>query len=1440
MSGHQPRPLPPMPMPMPGSLRPGGQPTHHEEEQQNLHHRQQQLHPWAGHHLPPTSAPHSSSSQWTNQPQQMLPTPDAWSVAPWPAQTQTSTQNQEQPWASSAAAAQATATAAATAGPPVPYPQTEAARPDPFALMTFQSDPGNFTPSHPGQRPPLPVPPTLAHNNSHSSTSASTPTAAQPGAGGRSDAAWLPPSGAGFGTNPNAPPGWNVEPAHGNVLPQAHRPSHGHGPLPHPPQQPSAHAGTTAVQSPAIAGLSTSTSASSSPKSRPGSSYMSSADPSARPSHRSSGSGPVHNLAQQLATSNLHQGANGSGNGADSTEFVPIAPYSNSADQWISPYGRHEMVEEPSRIQSGDSAIQDYQHRSFGPGDIFPMSASNSSASIPTSSTLAPTGWTVTSFGSTQIDGSLAPPRSSTSASAEDPSNGADDDDSRSILSLGSRRAAFSRDLADPNFIANMAIIARDVPLREHAKGSLVYPESFTGKDLVSTLQAVIPAELFINPQEPTSDEQQSHYARLAAAQVADALREQNLFHEVEWEQGEVVDGDDALYAFSDEMVVRIGAAPRRPSSFYSATQTGESESADEPTGEETDRGESSSRDAHAPFKPRQNYRNAQRSKTLPWQDTITPELRSKLSKYEIQRQNTILEAIEHEQQFLADLELLQNLFVDGLKAKSVIAAHEHDDFVKVVFGNHRQLASHIRGLVEELHVRQAEQHPIVRSVGDLFLNAALSWREEYCAAIANYPFAANRVQKEVLKNPAFDTFLKECRRDPRSQRHELTTFLYRPVVRLQRYQLYFKAIMDAIKKSREASESSGRLDNESKVEHDALNTVNGVIHIQVEDAQRDLVTSQYKVDIANFAEAFAATSKRSEFEVDMDLRNPERQLKHRGKVLLDGVEMLAILFDNYFVLAKEPKTLGEQTQGPQRLALAKRPIPVELLETSGFNGQPVSTTLAIFRHLSSRKVSRQVWSFSVSHSHGRSESFTLTVSEESTRREWQGKFEEACTMRRIVQENVKAWTVSTLNDEVFAIPKSTSSAADAARDPGMKGAVSCTSLFNVVLEGQRRPCIAVGTDQGVFIGPRHSASIQKVLSLRNVSQIAIMDQLDLMFVLADKVLRVCRLVDLFLRPQNVSGFGSAPTLQQISSLEEEVMFFSVGILESVNVVVYAKKKPNDRGTGFVILETMFDPGWSMRIPFRGVNGGPQFKAFGSGRFEYKADVFSLQFRRKGLSLCTANGFELCNIGRNESCAYLPVPAPPAKDDVKGQALQKRMKNAKPMALFKISDTEFLLCFNTFGCFVTPERIIARDGAVIEWETEPISFVYRKPYLLAVDPRFVEIRTFSDVTVSTANEPVKALSGRLLQFFRAEQMRLLNTQANDSVDLMPPFDSPQTSSNALTAGANQRDPALDAIVLGAMKRPKSGVRGARAFQAIVEVVPDQYANKRPAARNQWP
>ncbi|KAK0544397.1 Rho guanine nucleotide exchange factor [Tilletia horrida] len=983
--------------------------------------------------------------------------------------------------------------------------------------------------------------------------------------------------------------------------------------------------------------------------------------------------------------------------------------------------------------------------------------------------------------------------------------------------------------LDDPEFLLNMSIVARDVPLQEHTRGSLVYPDSFTGRDLITTLQAFIPAELFFSIPEGTSSSKQMDYARIAAIQVADALRQANHFHDVEWEQANGIDSDEALYTFSDDMLLQDSStATRIPASEAMFWQIGQTDLS-------TDDSDLGSRPQTGSPQwsvgsPLPNRRQPTRSQTLQWSDTISPEIRNRLNQWELERQNAIAETIEKEQHFLADLELLQDLFVEGIRSRGIIVGEEYDSFVKEVFDNHKKLASHIRALVEELHVRQAEHQPLVRRIGDLFLNAVLGWREQYCAAMSQYPFAIRRVKREEAKNPEFRAFLAECMREPRAQRHSLANFLYRPIARLPRYALHFKAIMSVIEKAQAATQSSRPSDAEASQELETLTTVVEILDTQIKEAEQELSISKDKVDIARFAEAFAATANRSEFEVDMDLQNPQRKLHFEGPVFLDGIKLQAILFDNYFVLAREaPAGVGASLKH-STLVVARRPIPVELLEMSGFNAQ--STSMPLFSHFmhprnTPKKVVRQVWPFTIGHSLRRTERYALTVAQLSERLRWERELDEAHALRASGQDPSRPWTVS---KDIFASPKPQVMQAEIAPSERLRGTVCAAAAFTLLLNYQQAYCVALGTEHGVFIDPQQPPrGIRRALHFRNVTQLAVMEGWDLLFVLADKVLWVCRLQDMFVQSTHYGGQSIAAQPQRVSKPGEEVAFFNIGVLDAAKVVIYAARRPNTRSTTINTLELRRDtaPGAHLHCGPTIPNTGLLFMPFATGQFEVETEVFSLQFRRAGVAICTAKGLALFNLGSQtvRKPDVIPVPKLPKKDDLRGQALLKRMKESAPMAIFKVSEDEFLLCFNKFGTFVTADRAMSRDGTVIEWETQPTTFVYRHPYLLAISQSFIEIRavhSFSERTRGEAN--THARSTQLVQCISGRQIRLVNSQANGSVDRIPAYNGSLPGHSARPHFGGQH-PSQDAILLSAVIPGESGSLNTRACPAILELVP---------------
>lgn len=84
-----------------------------------------------------------------------------------------------------------------------------------------------------------------------------------------------------------------------------------------------------------------------------------------------------------------------------------------------------------------------------------------------------------------------------------------------------------------------------------------------------------------------------------------------------------------------------------------------------------------------------------------------------------------------------------------------IIPADRVEPFLALVASETLQLLDHNRALLENLRIRQREQHPIVQGVGDLLLQAALEWGPVYVKVMSDSVMAEAEVNDEKLVNPA-------------------------------------------------------------------------------------------------------------------------------------------------------------------------------------------------------------------------------------------------------------------------------------------------------------------------------------------------------------------------------------------------------------------------------------------------------------------------------------------------------------------------------------------------------------------------------------------------------------------------------------------------------------------------------------------------------------
>ncbi|KAG6885341.1 hypothetical protein C0993_002970 [Termitomyces sp. T159_Od127] len=339
------------------------------------------------------------------------------------------------------------------------------------------------------------------------------------------------------------------------------------------------------------------------------------------------------------------------------------------------------------------------------------------------------------------------------------------------------------------SLLSHMAVQLRDkVPRADHTKGGVQYEQAFTGKDVVSAIQSQIQRELAINHGMSTND-------RRAALQVARSLQSQLFFSEVEWDDSsKVQDNVEDVYNFlGDLMGVDHGVPEELPTGVvtmltrcyspscaeglacysYTCPRKGNSFADLEPTIEEV---------AEAPV-------------TKTWETKVGLEITRHLSETEIQRQNIIHNLIEKEEQYVQDLDIVELNFIRPLRKASPAVVHDVDEFIDDVFGGILDLRECNRRLIEVMYVRQREEGPVIRAIGDVMFDAAVEFRLPYPAYIGHHPIGEKRLKDEMERNPEFKLFIEPSRNGD-APRLDLKHFLNRPTEHLQKLPGSLEAIL--------------------------------------------------------------------------------------------------------------------------------------------------------------------------------------------------------------------------------------------------------------------------------------------------------------------------------------------------------------------------------------------------------------------------------------------------------------------------------------------------------------------------------------------------------------------------------------------------------------------------------------------------------------------
>ncbi|KAG6841126.1 hypothetical protein C0991_001695 [Blastosporella zonata] len=730
------------------------------------------------------------------------------------------------------------------------------------------------------------------------------------------------------------------------------------------------------------------------------------------------------------------------------------------------------------------------------------------------------------------------------------------------------------------------------------------------------------------------------------------------------------------------------------------------------------------------------------------WHDLVSADVMKGLTKGEIKRQAIIFELIKGEMAYVKDLENINDMYIGPLRASDppIIPRERLEGFINDVFHNYRELYEYHNELVKDFHRIQREQHPIIGSIIEPLTHAALQFRDAYLEYIPNYPIAAYRIDDEMASNPAFKAFVESCVRHPDAHRLDMKNFINRPIPRLLRYELLLKGILE-----------------ETPAENTDIDQIPETVDLIKslgKETEPGVFAAKQKVELWRYNSNLVYKAGET---VDMDLLDANRSLIHSGKLLRQpesGLEwngwseLFVLLFDNYMVMTK-PK----DRDGVTKYQVNRRPVPLDLLTLVNFTEAPTQRSTGILRGLRGERHadgpsgpgvspdtpsdSRSVYPLTLHHNGRTGGPYILYAESAQARLEWKQKLDEALVLRKVVQESNKAFEPQTLSADTFLMPSMMVNTTSPGwnQDNAFTGKVTCSVPFTTP---NGRPLVAIGCVEGVWIGYQHDPkSMRRVLHLKMVTQCAMLEEFGIFIVLADKSLFAYH-IEALVPTQPSNPHSQTAHVPQKLNGNKDVHFFSVGTLHGRTLIIYMKKKGLE--SIFRVLEPVGDKinekvkapvGLGSRLGFRSTKS-EWFRVYRD--FFLPTESFDIIFLKARIVVLCAKGFEIMDLNDFASTTV------PALEDPR-MPLAKRCESARPMAMFRSKENEFLLCYDEFGLYVDKHGEPSRQAGTVEWEGTAERVALHAPYFMIFDSRFIEIRDLA--------------TGRLVQIIPGNDVRCI-------------------------------------------------------------------------------
>ncbi|KAI8062883.1 hypothetical protein BC940DRAFT_307979 [Gongronella butleri] len=492
------------------------------------------------------------------------------------------------------------------------------------------------------------------------------------------------------------------------------------------------------------------------------------------------------------------------------------------------------------------------------------------------------------------------------------------------IQPMESRRGSSGASLVYAAMLSRVAIeFQRQITVMDRCKDGIEYKNTFTGKEAVDCLAMIL----------ATGD-------RFLAMMVGRALGAQRFFHDVHYEQ-RLMDADGELYQLDVMIINAKQDFPDSPTMLLSPTVTESSAGSIAdidmmerpfPNGVMTELAHCYSPtcygalpcySATCPKRPAHTKRHvtyhaplrSQQQQHHPlWADHVSAAEYNAISRNERKRQEHIFELIYTENNYVKDLEYLNEMWIEPLSYNQVIPESRCPLFLERVFANVLDIYAVNSRLISALLNRQKES-TIVHAIGDIMLDFVVDF-EPYVYYGARQHEAKHALEQERAINPDFDRFTNQTERHPRSKKLELNGYLTKPTTRLGRYSLLLGEIL------KRTPPNHPDHDNISKT----IDTIKQFL-IRV-NAQAGRMKNRFDLEQLHQHLTFKSKSD----VINLDLLKEGRVLLKEGilrkSASTDSTEYHVILLDHYVLITKTKLSRG----GTVRYVVQYPPMALDLL----------------------------------------------------------------------------------------------------------------------------------------------------------------------------------------------------------------------------------------------------------------------------------------------------------------------------------------------------------------------------------------------------------------------------------------------------------------------------------------------------------------------------